>query len=86
MFWDIDPDAFTPRAYPECTILRVLEYGDEEAVAWMRANFSEPEVCHMIRSESRLSPRSANFWALIHGLPTREVAALEEQDDRSARS
>jgi hypothetical protein len=77
LFWDIDLDTFSPGAYPEYAIFRVLEFGDEEAVAWIRNNFSEPEVCNVIRSEGRLSPRSANFWALIYGLPTQEVAALK---------
>jgi hypothetical protein len=33
LFWDIDPAVFVPQALPEFTIFRVLEYGDEQAVA-----------------------------------------------------
>ena len=44
LFWDANPDAFNPAAYPDYTIFRVLEYGDKEAVAWMRGMFSEAEM------------------------------------------
>ena len=44
LFWDANPDTFNPAAYPDYTIFRILEYGDEEAVAWMRGLFSETEI------------------------------------------
>ena len=39
-FWDIRTDDFNPSAYPEYTIARLLEYGDEKAVDWLRQTFS----------------------------------------------
>ena len=44
LFWDTELDGFQPEAYPDYTIFRVLEYGDDEAVTWMRQMFPEPEV------------------------------------------
>jgi hypothetical protein len=75
-FWDVDPDTFDPHAYPEYTIFRLLEFGDEEAIAWLRTEFPQGQIETVIRTERRLSPRSANFWALVYGLPPGEVAAL----------
>jgi hypothetical protein len=75
-FWDINIDSFDPRAYPEYTIARILEYGDEKAVAWLRRTFSECEIKEVIRTERRLSRRSASFWALVYKMPFTEVAAL----------
>ena len=34
LFWDTDLRVFDPAAHPDYTIFRVLEYGDERAVAW----------------------------------------------------
>ncbi len=76
LFWDTDLAEFRPEEYPDYTILRVLEYGDETAVAWLRATFSEAEVRRVLRTERRLSPKSATFWALVYGIPADEVAAL----------
>jgi hypothetical protein len=53
-----------------------LELGDEAAVAWLRRTFSEAEICRVLSTEHRLSEKSANFWALVYRVPSREVAAL----------
>jgi Family of unknown function (DUF6922) len=76
LFWDVNLDNFSPAAYPEYTIARVLEYGDEQAVAWMKATFSETEIRRVISTEQRLSRKSANFWALVYGIAPQDVAAL----------
>jgi len=76
LFWDTNVDNFNPTAYPEYTIARVLEYGDEKAVAWMRQTFSGEEIKQVVRTERRLSRKSANFWALVYDIPPEQVAAL----------
>ena len=76
LFWDIDLSTFQPSAHPDYTIFRVLEYGDDEAITWLRENFGSPEIRRVICAERRLSARSATFWALVYGIPAAEVAAL----------
>ena len=76
LFWDANLDNFKPEAYPDYTIFRVLEYGDGPAVAWLRETFSESEIRRVLRTEGRLSRKSANFWALLYKVPFHEVAAL----------
>ncbi|HXM41059.1 MAG TPA: hypothetical protein VN924_07390 [Bryobacteraceae bacterium] len=76
LFWDTDVSAFQPLAYPDYTIFRVLEYGDDLALAWLRDTFGLPEICRVIRTERRLSPKSASFWALVYGIAEADVAAL----------
>lgn len=76
LFWDANLEDFDPSAYPVYTIERVLERGNEEAVAWLRRAFTEEQILDVLRTDRRLSPRSATFWALLFGLPTHEVAAL----------
>lgn len=76
LFWDTNLATFQPSAHPGYTIFRILEYGDDPAVAWLRENFPAPEIRRVIRSERRLSAKSATFWALIYGIPEAEVAAL----------
>lgn len=79
-FWDIDTEDFEPRTYPEYTIGRILEHGDEQALAWLRDIFSEREIKDVISSERRLSRKSARFWALVYRLPEEEVPALKRVD------
>jgi hypothetical protein len=54
----------------------VLALGDEAAMNWLRKTFTETEIRRVLKSERRLSEKSANFWALVYGVPSREVAAL----------
>jgi hypothetical protein len=65
LFWD-----------PDSTIFRVLECGDTEAFKWLRAAFGEAEILRIVRTERRLSPKSATFGALVFGIPESEVAVL----------
>lgn len=76
LFWDIDPEGFDPAEYPRYTIGRVLEYGDRDEVDWMRGRFTEEQILHALRTDRGLTPLSANFWALVYGVPPEEVAAL----------
>lgn len=77
-FWDIKTEDFDPHSYPDYTIGRLLEYGDERAIAWLKATFPESEIRRVLRTERRLSRRSANFWAMVFGVPKEEVRALCE--------
>jgi hypothetical protein len=77
LFWDIRLDQFNPRAYPDYTIFRVLEYGDDNAVSWLKQTFAETEIRRVLCTERRLSRKSANFWALVYGIPPEEVASLQ---------
>ncbi len=77
LFWDVNLETFEPREFPVYTISRVLEFGNEKAVAWLKENFTESEIQHVIKSDKRLSPKSAHFWSLIFGVPSDEIAALK---------
>jgi uncharacterized protein DUF6922 len=76
LFWDVNLDNFNPFSYPDYTIARILEYGDEKAVRWMKEIFARSELERVISTERRLSRKSANFWALVYGIALEDVAAL----------
>jgi hypothetical protein len=77
LFWDTDLDDFDPLVFPAYTIGRILEFGDQDAIAWLKTTFSETQIVDVIQTERRLSRRSANFWALVYSLPPDQVAALK---------
>ena len=79
LFWDTDVETFATEKHPDYTIFRVLELGDDEAVAWLRETFPESEVRRVLQTENRLTEKSANFWALVYGIPSGEVAALNSR-------
>ncbi|NWG29840.1 MAG: hypothetical protein HXY48_15095 [Ignavibacteriaceae bacterium] len=76
LFWDINVQNFDPADYPEYTISRILEYGDENAFAWLKANFSENQIARVIKTNKQLSKKSSNFWAIVYKIPANEIASL----------
>lgn len=76
LFWDTNLNNFNPSDFPEYTITRVLEYGDRNAIAWLRQTFSEAQIVTVLRTAHRLSRKSANFWALIYSISPDDIAAL----------
>ena len=78
-FWEVDADNLNPHEHGAYVIGRILEQGTDEAVSWMRANFSEEQIKKVIREDHRLSPKSATYWALMYEIPRDQVAALSHQ-------
>lgn len=83
-FWDIDVESFEPKLYPDYTIGRVLEYGNREALSWLRSQFSEHQIKKVIRTERRLTRKSATFWALVYHLPSEQIMALKMRATRGS--
>ena len=57
---------------------RIMEHGDSKAVLWMRKNFSEDEMKVVLLSTRDMSPRSANYWALLLDVEREKVKCMKE--------
>lgn len=69
-------DNFNPIEYPQYTIARILELGDDDAVQWMKQTFSEAEIRNVITTDRTISRKSAHYWALVYRIAPSDVAAL----------
>ncbi len=77
LFWDIDDDTLQLKKHRKYIIARVLEYGNEEAIGWLKSLYADKEIKEVIKFERRLSRRSATFWAHIFHIPHNQVASLK---------
>lgn len=75
-FWDIDAASFDPYRHREYTIARILELGTPDAIAWLEEHFPEDQIKAVVRTNRRLSRKSATFWALVYEIPADDVAVL----------
>jgi hypothetical protein len=75
-FWDADPVKIHLRQHAAYIIARLLEHGDLEAIRWLLANYTEPEIASVVKQSQQLSRKTANFWRLRLGIPESEVYAL----------
>jgi hypothetical protein len=77
-FWDIDPASLKVDDYRTYVLERLLEYGDPPSVKWMLANFSPDAIISVLQTSRRLSPLSANFWALYFDVDKETVSCLSK--------
>ncbi|MBI5144705.1 MAG: hypothetical protein HZA27_00790 [Candidatus Omnitrophica bacterium] len=77
-FWDVDFGKIDAKAYSQDVLARLLEYGDEKAINWIKRNFTKHQVEDVLFHYRSVSPQSANFWALIFNIDKRKVLCLQK--------
>ena len=60
-------------------IRRILNYGDEKAVAWMYDNFEKSDMKNALSNLRGYSAKSANYWSFILGVPREKVLCLKRR-------
>lgn len=75
-FWDVEFEKINFRKRKVYILKRILEYGDEEAVAWMRQNFKKIEINNALCNFRGYSLKTANFWAFILNIKKEDVKCL----------
>ena len=78
-FWDVDFDKLIMRRHRSYVLRRILDHGDQEAVAWMRRNFDGSEIRQCVTSARDLSRKSANYWALVLDVPRERLRCLNRR-------
>lgn len=72
-FWETD---FASLRLPErqtYVIERVLEYGDDRAIRWLKATFTPETIADVVRHSRRISENTANLWALMLDIPKEHI-------------
>uniref|UniRef100_A0A7C4X8N8 DUF6922 domain-containing protein n=1 Tax=candidate division WOR-3 bacterium TaxID=2052148 RepID=A0A7C4X8N8_UNCW3 len=75
-FWEIDSKDLDLQEYRIYVVRRILEYGDVKAVAWLLKNFKKSELKDVLINCRGISRKSANYWAIVLGLPKEKVRCL----------
>ncbi len=63
-FWDVNPTKLDSGVHKTYIIERILDMGDEPAVAWLRRTYSKEDILKVAEKSRRLSAKSKNFWKL----------------------
>ena len=75
-FWDVEFEKINFRNRKVYILKRILEYGDEKAVAWMRRNFKKIEMKNALCNFRGYSLKTANFWAFLLNIKKEDVKCL----------
>ncbi|MEK7376037.1 MAG: hypothetical protein AABZ57_02555 [Candidatus Margulisiibacteriota bacterium] len=77
-FWDVDYKKMNINNRKIFILKRMLEYGDEKAVEWMRKNFRKSEIRYVLCNFRGYSSKSANFWSIMLGVNKEKVKCLNK--------
>ena len=77
-FWDVDFEKLDYTKYPKYVIIRILEYGNEKAISWMKNIFSRRDIVDALISTRELTEKSANFWAVVLDVKKEKVKCLNK--------
>lgn len=85
-FWDVQFSDLNKEKYPRFIIERILEYGDEKAVKWMKDNFTEKKIKQAVCKSKTLSKKSANYWQFLFNLKKQDVLCLTKSFQKKHRA
>ncbi|MBU2025726.1 MAG: hypothetical protein ABIC19_02815 [Patescibacteria group bacterium] len=64
-FWDVDLKQIDEKNNYFFIIERVLNFGNEEAVKWVRKTYSSKNLLEVIKKSRNLDKKTRNFWKII---------------------
>src|SRR3989344_3420607 len=76
-FWDVEVSKLDLEKKHSFVIQRLLDKGDDEAVRWVRKNYSEEEVENTLTTFRDFDPKIASFWALFLNIPRERIPCLQ---------
>ncbi len=84
-FWDTEFENIILANRRVYVLKRILEYGDEKAVAWMRRNFTTSEMKDTLSNFRGYSQKSANYWALLLDMPREKIPCLKTHSSKEPK-
>ncbi len=65
LFWDVDPKKIDPDKHAQYIIERILGFGRDEEVKWMKRNYSRQAIKEVAERSRALDPKTKSLWRLI---------------------
>lgn len=75
-FWDIEFDQLRIPGRESYVIERLLEFGDDQAIRWLRTTFPAELIAGVVKTSRRISPNTANLWHLVLDIPREAIACF----------
>jgi len=72
-FWEVNLADLRLPDQQTFIIERILEYGDDQAIGWLRATFPAEIIADVVRCSRRISRNTANLWALVLDIPREDI-------------
>ncbi len=76
-FWDVDFQTINLKEHRTYILKRILDIGDLRSIKWILKRFKLEEI-KLIVEKHRISPLSANYWALIFNVDKKNIICLQK--------
>lgn len=77
-FWESDLARVSPKRHWFHIIERLIEYGDDRAIHWLKQHYSSKQIAEVVRTSRAISRNTANLWALILKIPRGTIRCFSE--------
>jgi len=78
IFWEVEFERLRIQKQQRYIIERILEYGDDPAIGWLRTTFDPETISEVVRRSRKISRNTATLWALLLDIPKDEVLCLSK--------
>ena len=65
LFWDTDPTRLDAEKNAKYIIERIMDFGNDQEVHWMRKNYSKNLIAQICKESKVLHPSSKTLWTLL---------------------
>lgn len=76
-FWDVDPKKMNLQKYDRFVIERLLEYGDFDALKWLKKNYGEEKIIASLKNTRNISIQTANFYSCLFNIPRKDLRCFQ---------
>ena len=65
LFWDTDPSKLDIKNHAFYIIERIMDFGLDDEVRWMRKTYSKPSLKQVLNKSRTLHPSSRKLWQIL---------------------
>ena len=72
-FWDINIDTLDKEKHKQYIISRMFNFGDDEAIRWVKEEYTDEEIEYVARNSRNFTKKSAEFLKNVYNLEEDEM-------------
>ena len=72
LFWDVRKATVDLKRHSTFIILRVLNFGDVNAIDWLRKTYHDNKLEQVVKAKKGLTPKALAFWTIYFGIKSVE--------------
>lgn len=66
LFWDVDPKKIDPKKHARYIIERILDFGNDSEVRWMKKSYSPNIIKKTVHTSRVLHNKTKALWSLLY--------------------